>query len=278
MQLTKILITMNLCLAYSSVRAETLYFGDSYRMVELRDDAPTLLLFPAPALATACQPANAFSFESMTGSGLSLMERTQLQMETSKKKNEPIPSKIKRMLRINPLKAGASASCSISLASGHEVGVNFKVARGLSKPFIEFKSIDDAESDQASLNEGLDLLRSSVLGQSVKTILNIRTGSARDRRSIQRRRSKTRFTTEKASYSLSYAGETASYSIWKFKVTTKKISSFDKLSALDVSTPGTIFYSALFPQNQTYNVGEKALHHIVARKDMSLDEIVEALP
>lgn len=229
------------------------------------------MLFPAPVITIACQPTDAFLFESINSQSLSKVERTHLELQGSQSKI-PVHDRIKRMMRVTPTGKGKTAKCSISLSSGYEVGLNIIPRRDVSKPFVELKHASDRTLPitDGSNNQALNLLRSSLLGKPNHFLT--------DHADYKRHRHDNySYTTDFATYRLQYAGtDNRSLSVWHLRLKIKSPSNYDDAATVKEKEP-LVYYSSLQPEKDNFKSGQWADLHLVTGHDVSFSEIRRVL-
>lgn len=253
---------------------ETVYFGDTYREVEIRRNSPTMLLFPTPPISSSCQPGSLISLQTLKKDELTMIERTQLQVRRgpSRKEVEPTHPRIKRMLKLIPRKGKArKVQCNFSLASGIEFGVTFNFRKDLVKPFIEFKAMGSDSSTRFSLKSGLDRAK-----EALRAIVSLEEGKPFDLFEEERSNLRSRWT-DIARYSFVYRGTDGSkLSVWKIEGVMVKDAKYNDIAILK-KTSAPIIYSHLSPVRDSLKEGEEFTLFIVSGKDVKPLEIKRIL-
>jgi len=251
---------------------EQYYYGNNFKEVEVSNSAPTILKFRAPATMNNCQPRTTFRFVSMTS--LTKIEQARVDAYARREeRSEEINPYIKKMIKVIPNVPEGRAKCAFSLADGTKAGVELILSSNVVAPLIELTPVSESKISLGSgKNDGLDILRSVILGESVSLNEEYPTqshgkGGARKRWHH----------TDNAAYRFErILGDGQQFRAFAISGRTNRILNYDELSILN-NQQGLIYLSALVPERASYPDNSRFKIYVIASKNISINEIKRAL-
>ncbi len=266
-RLASIVVLMGTIVPVSG-KAETVFYGAYTRVVEIRNDDPTLFIFDSVPLSAACQPADVVSFELLSKDKLTEVEDLQVRSSTSRTKQEPAQFQedlTSRMIRVKPLTKSGMVRCSFPMDSGENVGIEMQLRSDVVRPLIQFKSISTSRlgsPEQERGDRALALLRSMRMGKPL--------GLLDETKKYPRF-----FSSDLARYKIRYVGTDGMYRVVKITGKAREKIDHEKLSVLSMPT-GVGMYSAVLPQREIRE-DEQFTLLVVSRDSLSPAELRRAL-
>lgn len=262
-----------LMLTPTVLSAETFYYGNKARTVDLRSVDTTLLRFENPPLSVACHPG-LIEFEPLDKTQASVSELEHLKSEEALPTGE---GKAKNLIKAQPISSTGTADCTFTLLGGEEVPVTFQLSETIHRPLITFKSINSRSEFGEGNDEPLLILRSLVEGNSLA--LSNLTHELKPCSIKESRRScrKSVIETATAHYEITYFGSNGKVSGWTIQATTKIQASFNRVADFKANDH-LLHYSMSTPQQESYAIGEVLTHYLVGVANLSKSELERILP
>ncbi len=262
-----------LMLAPTTLSAETFYYGNKARTIELRSVDTTLLRFENPPLSAACHPG-LIEFEPLDKAQASVSELEHLKSEEALPTGE---DKTKNLIKAQPLSSNGTADCTFTLLGGEEVPVTFELSDTIHRPLISFKSINSRSEPGDGIDEPLLILRSLVEGNSLA--LSDLTHEIKPCQIKESRRScrKSVVETPTAHYEIVYFGSNGKVSGWTIQATMKIQASFNRVADFKANDH-LLYYSLSTPQQESYAIGQVLTHYLVGASNLSKSELERILP
>lgn len=272
MKINKIL----LILASNPCLAEVFYYGDHYLTVDLRSDQPTILKFEKVPLSSSCQPG-VLRFQPLDQKELNLGEQQRVQ-ETIASETEK-DTTVSQLIRVTPQEKSGIVTCSFTLAGGDEVPVRFSLTDGIARPFINLRPVAEKYTPP-QINNDLGLLQSLIKGDSIylHEITKDFDSCEGSFESNAGECKHLKFSTSSADYELTYVGTDTSIKAWTLSVRLKAPLAFAKIADLNAKNGSNILYSAVTPQKDLYEKGDRLKHYILTNTQMTKLELKEAMP
>lgn len=255
-----------------SAMSEIIYFGSTFKEVEVSSKDSTLILFPTPPISVSCQPA-LLQFEPLGSDGLSVRESQTFKAKELEEKNENGLSK--RFLRLSPQAESGTSKCSFTLSSGSEVPLSLILKQDIAKPLIELKPIDSKFVNIGEEDRQLYILKAILDDKPI--YLEETTSYLKCSSNVSPQCERSHHETTLGSYIIEYSGINSNVSAWKIRFILKKNSKFKELSDLK-SSSGLLFYSLTKPQKSEFISGDTGWHYIVGQPSLTRNELIGMLP
>lgn len=253
----------------------TFHFGDRPRTLEVNGEEETLLVFPAAPFTRVCQPSgivdlstlgSAAEAQSMLPAGSRYDYFNRLAgNEADEKPEDNGREAVSKLLKLTPLRNGATTVCAVKLVSGETVMVRFALQSQIQRPAVEFKpaSSFEAPGDFASNLTGLSTFRDLIQGGDLTYLLEVTPTFAS-------------MSTESGDYKIVYLGsDSKSLAAWHIRGKAKK--EFTPPRQIKTDFVGQILFSAWQPRIR-YKPGDEFDFWLLSSHDFSRDELSLRLP
>lgn len=250
---------------------EQYFYSNSFKEVEVSNSAPTIFKFRAPAIINNCQPRTTFRFVSMAS--LTKIEQARVDAYTRREeRSEQVNPYIKKMIKVIPNVPEGRAKCAFSLADGSKVGVELILSSNVVSPLIELVPVSESKMSLGSgKNDGLDILRSVIMGHSVSLYEEYP-----PKHHGNKGRKKWHHSDNAAYRFERILGDGHKFRAFAISGRTNRILNYDELSILN-NAQGLIYLSALVPEKPSYLKNTRFKIYILASKNISINEIKRAL-
>jgi hypothetical protein len=287
-------------LASAAHAQEVYYFSDRARDLEVSADSETLLSFPAAPFARVCQPAGIVEFYPLSSvdelEGMLVPHGIQYKgLPTGQSAaggaggggTSEAEALLARHLKLVPKRQSGQATCAIRLVNEQVINVRLTLAKMVSKPIVDFRSIYEKARGGALVTASLgslNLFRSLVLGGDL-TFLADETPS-REGPDGQRSQLYTQ-TTDLANYTLVYVGtDKEAFKAWKF---TGRAERKFRGAPLKDAKVGDFHFSAFRPVQDgartkapaakyEFAKDEEFQFYVLSRADITVSEMLGRLP
>ncbi len=254
------------------------FFSEQIKDETISSRDETLLIFPSPPLASACQPMGVLDITLQEESevfnpraGPAQIARAACLADGTCSEEAEKKEILAKLLKAVPIKGSQSSSttCGFRLAGGESFSVRFVLDESIHKPKIEFKNLyqtADKAQDVTKALGGLNVFRSLLSGEKPTYLIDL-TAKMRTSDNTSHRV----YWTKYGRYTLMYYGTDKSrYAAWQYHVTAKETSKIEKLKPKQL---GQILYSALIPNKEgAYKF------FLLTRSDVTAKEIEAILP